>query len=62
MRFEAHVPSEVAASPVRLPQHRLAAVRELVVGFDLDMTLIDSRPGIAATWAELARRTGADLS
>jgi len=31
------------------------------VGFDLDMTLIDSRPGIAATWAELARRTGAPI-
>jgi pyridinium-3,5-biscarboxylic acid mononucleotide sulfurtransferase len=36
-------------------------VRELVVGFDLDMTLIDSRPGIAATWAELARRTGVPI-
>lgn len=28
------------------------------VGFDLDMTLIDSRPGIAATYRELTRRTG----
>jgi uncharacterized protein len=36
-------------------------VRQLVVGFDLDMTLIDSRPGIAATWAELARRTGVPI-
>jgi len=27
------------------------------VGFDLDMTLIDSRPGIHACWVELAERT-----
>jgi phosphoglycolate phosphatase len=31
---------------------------QLVVGFDLDMTLIDSRPGIAATYRELSARTG----
>jgi phosphoglycolate phosphatase len=30
----------------------------LTVGFDLDMTLIDSRPGIAATYRTLAERTG----
>ncbi len=30
----------------------------LVVGFDLDMTLIDTRPGFAATLAELSRETG----
>jgi len=30
----------------------------LVVGFDLDLTLIDSRPGIAATYRALAARTG----
>lgn len=29
----------------------------LVVGFDLDMTLVDSRPGVRAVWQELARRT-----
>jgi phosphoglycolate phosphatase len=29
-----------------------------VVGFDLDMTLVDSRPGIAATLAALAAETG----
>ncbi|MFI7012610.1 HAD family hydrolase [Streptomyces sp. NPDC050145] len=29
-----------------------------VVGFDLDMTLIDSRPGIHATWLALSERTG----
>ncbi len=31
----------------------------LTVGFDLDMTLIDSRPGIGAVYDELARETGA---
>ena len=31
---------------------------QLVVGFDLDMTLIDSRPGIRATWDALAEQTG----
>ncbi|MGW1781591.1 HAD family hydrolase [Streptomyces sp. NPDC002143] len=30
----------------------------LTVGFDLDMTLIDSRPGIRATYLALAERTG----
>jgi phosphoglycolate phosphatase len=30
----------------------------LVVGFDLDMTLVDSRPGIAATLAALSAETG----
>ncbi|OIJ69833.1 HAD family hydrolase [Streptomyces mangrovisoli] len=29
-----------------------------VVGFDLDMTLIDSRPGIRAAYVELSARTG----
>ncbi len=33
--------------------------RSRLVGFDLDMTLIDSRPGIRATYAELCARTGA---
>ncbi|OUZ10408.1 haloacid dehalogenase [Aeromicrobium sp. PE09-221] len=33
----------------------------VVVGFDLDMTLIDSRPGIAATYHELVRRTGVPI-
>ena len=28
------------------------------VGFDLDMTLIDSRPGIAATYRALTAKTG----
>ncbi|AEW94782.1 MULTISPECIES: HAD family hydrolase [Streptomycetaceae] len=34
------------------------ATHPLTVGFDLDMTLIDSRPGIKATYEELSRLTG----
>ena len=33
----------------------------LVVGFDLDMTLIDTRPGFAATLAVLAAETGVEI-
>jgi phosphoglycolate phosphatase len=33
----------------------------LVVGFDLDMTLVDSRPGIAATLAAIAAETGTPI-
>jgi phosphoglycolate phosphatase len=33
--------------------------RALTVGFDLDMTLIDSRPGIRACYLALSERTGA---
>jgi phosphoglycolate phosphatase len=33
----------------------------VVVGFDLDMTLVDSRPGIAATYRELVRETGVPI-
>jgi phosphoglycolate phosphatase len=32
-------------------------VRHGPVGFDLDLTLIDSRPGLLATWAEFADET-----
>ena len=32
--------------------------RELTVGFDLDMTLVDSRPGIRASMAALSLETG----
>jgi phosphoglycolate phosphatase len=32
--------------------------RPLVVGFDLDMTLVDSRPGIAAAYRALTAHTG----
>lgn len=37
------------------------ATPPLVVGFDLDMTLIDSRPGIAATLTALAAETGTPI-
>ena len=33
----------------------------LVVGFDLDMTLVDSRPGIRASLAALSSETGVDI-
>ena len=33
-------------------------VKPLVVGFDLDLTLVDSRPGIAATYRALSESTG----
>lgn len=33
----------------------------LVVGFDLDMTLVDSRPGIGATYRALAAETGTPI-
>ena len=33
-------------------------VAPLVVGFDLDLTLVDSRPGIAAAYRALSDRTG----
>src|SRR5690349_2122948 len=33
----------------------------LVVGFDLDMTLVDSRPGIRASMSALARETGVPI-
>jgi uncharacterized protein len=36
-------------------------VPELVVGFDLDMTLIDSRPGIKAVWDLLVEETGVPI-
>lgn len=32
-----------------------------MVGWDLDMTLVDSRPGIAATLRELARETATEI-
>lgn len=33
----------------------------MVVGFDLDMTLVDSRPGIAAAYRALVRETGVPI-
>ncbi|KUJ69808.1 haloacid dehalogenase [Streptomyces albus subsp. albus] len=37
------------------------AAHPITVGFDLDMTLIDSRPGIKAAYVELAARTGVSI-
>jgi phosphoglycolate phosphatase len=37
-------------------------VTDLVVGFDLDMTLVDSRPGILATLQVLQDETGAPVA
>ncbi|MFG2227007.1 HAD family hydrolase [Streptomyces sp. NPDC048644] len=37
------------------------AAHPLTVGFDLDMTLIDSRPGIKAAYLELSARTGTPI-
>ncbi|HET6651902.1 MAG TPA: ATP-dependent sacrificial sulfur transferase LarE [Nocardioides sp.] len=39
----------------------MTANAQLVVGFDLDMTLIDTRPGFAATLRALAGETGVEL-
>ncbi|MFR9790581.1 HAD family hydrolase [Streptomyces sp. MB22_4] len=36
----------------------MSSMASLTVGFDLDMTLIDSRPGIRACYLALAERTG----
>ncbi|TCC39056.1 ATP-dependent sacrificial sulfur transferase LarE [Kribbella capetownensis] len=43
------------------PAPATADVPELVVGFDLDMTLIDSRPGIQAVWDLLSAETGVPI-
>jgi phosphoglycolate phosphatase len=36
-------------------------MNDLVVGFDLDMTLIDPRPGVRAAFEALIAETGADI-
>ncbi|MGW0879815.1 HAD family hydrolase [Streptomyces sp. NPDC002671] len=41
-----------------MPEMSPIAPCPLTVGFDLDMTLIDSRPGIRACYVALAERTG----
>ncbi|MEC3919710.1 HAD family hydrolase [Nocardia sp. CDC160] len=41
--------------------HATPADTGLIVGFDLDMTLIDSRPGIAAVWDAVAAKTGVEI-
>ncbi|WP_171165186.1 HAD family hydrolase [Streptomyces sp. I05A-00742] len=42
-------------------QPRAAAPAPFTVGFDLDMTLIDSRPGIRVTYEALAAETGVPI-
>lgn len=50
------------ASTVQHPRpHPDPRPRPLTVGFDLDMTLIDSRPGIAAAYRALSAGTGAAI-
>lgn len=48
----------VARVGARSPAATLRRVDAAVVGFDLDMTLLDTRAGIAATYRELTARTG----
>ncbi|MEU6060536.1 haloacid dehalogenase-like hydrolase [Streptomyces sp. NPDC047097] len=48
-----HDPADLAA-----PSDSAGGAGPLAVGFDLDMTLIDSRPGIRATYLELVAETG----
>ncbi|MFE7533933.1 HAD family hydrolase [Streptomyces rhizosphaericola] len=53
--------ASTASSPLPVPSTAPSAAPPagpLTVGFDLDMTLIDSRPGIAATYRALAAETG----
>ncbi len=45
----------------RLLDYSLGVPEPLVVGFDLDMTLIDSRPGIKRVWQELSASTGVHI-
>ncbi|WP_373292048.1 HAD family hydrolase [Streptomyces daqingensis] len=45
-------------APQAPPPHRQGAGDGPTVGFDLDMTLIDSRPGIRTTYEELSAATG----
>lgn len=40
---------------------RPQSTSDRVTGFDLDMTLIDSRPGIKAVYEELSRQTGTPI-
>jgi len=47
---------------VRVMLGSVGPVPPLVVGFDLDMTLVDSRPGIAATLTALEVETGAPVA
>ncbi|MFC9324847.1 HAD family hydrolase [Kitasatospora sp. NPDC057015] len=54
------MPSTPAAVPAPSPAAAPAPVpvRPFTVGFDLDMTLLDTRPGIKATYRALSAETG----
>ncbi|WP_374335771.1 HAD family hydrolase [Streptomyces albus] len=55
-------PSAPSPAPSEKPgQSGQEAATGPVVGFDLDMTLIDSRPGIHATWRRLSAETGVPI-
>ncbi|MGC5530364.1 HAD family hydrolase [Streptomyces sp. SR-10] len=49
----------MASTDQNAPQHPLR--HPLTVGFDLDMTLVDSRPGIAAAYRALSAETGVEI-
>ncbi|MFT2018352.1 HAD family hydrolase [Streptomyces sp. 796.1] len=59
-------PAPAAPRPSQAPQPQArpgtdGSNQALTVGFDLDMTLIDSRPGIKAAYLELAAETGTHI-
>lgn len=49
------------AAPIAPADPTVPSAPALTVGFDLDMTLIDSRPGIKAAYQELTARTGVNV-
>ncbi|WIY77880.1 HAD family hydrolase [Streptomyces anulatus] len=49
----------MASTDQNAPQHPLR--HPLTVGFDLDLTLVDSRPGIAAAYRALSAETGVEI-
>lgn len=51
--------ADMASTDQNAPQHPLR--HPLTVGFDLDMTLVDSRPGIAAAYRALSAETGVEI-
>lgn len=55
--------ADMASTDQNPPQHPLrhSPRRPLTVGFDLDMTLVDSRPGIAAAYRALSAETGVPI-
>ena len=57
LRRIAAVPGDTAGSAARIPLVHVT----FCVGFDLDMTLVDSRPGIADVMSRLAAETGTSI-